>query len=137
EVAHERAMLCQAGHFVSHAQFERRKFLCPCGEEIQKIPLRHQNGEFRTAGEMAKVGDGDGCAADDDVDICDFLMRSGAVCFAVVAHALVALLKLLRPEFARKRGVEPLPCEIKVVTGPRPEQAVQRSSFRSGSAKSR
>src|SRR6266481_4629313 len=58
-----------------HVQLEIRKSSCVGGDEIEKIPLRHERDEFATRGELGEISDGHDLPVHHGAQLAHFLMR--------------------------------------------------------------
>ena len=73
--AHAGVRLYQVGHFGLHAQREVREAAGLPGQEVQKIPLRHEGKETAVHRQMGEVGQRDGRAEDISAQLAHLLMR--------------------------------------------------------------
>src|SRR5512132_1964698 len=64
----------QIDHFVLHQQLETLEFFCVRGNEIEKIPLRHESDEFAARRQLCEVGDRHCLTIDDGAQFAYFLM---------------------------------------------------------------
>lgn len=58
-----------------HTQVELRKTFCVTGQEIQKIPLRHESDKLATGRQVREVGDRHGVAINEAAQFAHLLMR--------------------------------------------------------------
>src|SRR6266481_2249172 len=58
-----------------HVQLEIRKSFCVGGDEIEKVPLRHERDEFAARGELGEISDGYNLPVDHGAQLSHFLMR--------------------------------------------------------------
>src|SRR6267378_536518 len=65
----------QIDHLTFHPQLERWKLLGMAGQEIEKIPLRHERDEFATCGKLREISDWHDLPIDHSAQFSHFLMR--------------------------------------------------------------
>src|SRR4029077_10040280 len=63
--------------FGFHEEMEGRQFLRFAGDEVEKLPLRHENHEFAARRQLREVADSEAVLAELGGDFVHFVVRTG------------------------------------------------------------